>query len=82
MRSRSRAYDPQLVKLMGEARDSAWNDFSPQPKNKKLARSLMASAISEAVEAGSRDRDVLVRKATVVLMAAIKLDPELLTGGD
>jgi hypothetical protein len=33
-------------------------------------------AIIEAIEAGKRDHAVLVRKATVKLMAAIKVDPE------
>ena len=76
-----RARKPQLANVMSEALDRAWNDFAPKPKNKKLARQLMASAISEAVEAGSRDFDVLVRRATVVLIAAVKLDPNRLMAG-
>jgi hypothetical protein len=74
----SAAYGPPIVNLMGAAMDKAWADFEPRPKNKGLARSLMASAI---IEAGRRDHDVLVRKATVTLMAAIKIDPEALRAG-
>jgi hypothetical protein len=74
----SGAYDPELTVLMGAALDSAWSDFAPRPKNEVLARSLMASAIIEAVEAGERNKAALVRKATVALMAAVKVDPKLL----
>jgi hypothetical protein len=77
-RFHSGAYDPELTVLMGAALDSAWSDFAPRPKNEVLARSLMASAIIEAVEAGERNRNTLVRKATVALMAAVKVDPKLL----
>ena len=38
----------------------------------------MASAVVEAVEAGDRDVASLVRKATVTLIKAIKIDPDLL----
>lgn len=74
----SGAYGPELVKVMTSALDRAWDDFEPRPKNLSLARSLMASAIIEAVEAGDRDEQSLVRKATVTLIKAIKVDPELL----
>jgi hypothetical protein len=73
------AYGAAIVNLMDSAMDKAWADFEPLPKNRGLARSLMASAIIEAVEAGKRDHDVLVRKATVTLIAAIKVDPEALS---
>ena len=63
---------------MSDALDRAWGDFAPRPKNESLARSLMASAIIEAVEAGDQDRLSLVRKATVTLIKAIKIDPDLL----
>ena len=74
----SSAYSPELVKVMSDAFDRAWDDFAPRPKNATLARSLMASAIVEAVEAGDRDHASLIRKATVTLIKAIKIDPELL----
>jgi hypothetical protein len=77
-RFHSGAYDPESTVLMGDALDSAWRDFAPRPKNEVLARSLMASAIIEAVEAGERDKVGLVRSATVALMAAVKVDPKLL----
>jgi hypothetical protein len=78
----SGAYGPELVKVMSDAFDRAWDDFAPRPKNEALARSLMASAIVEAIEAGDRDHDSLVRKATVTLIKAIKIDPELLNAAD
>jgi hypothetical protein len=76
----SGAYGPELVKAMSDALDRAWDDFAPRPKNETLARSLMASAVIEAVEAGDRDHASLVRKATVTLIKAIKIDPDLLNG--
>jgi hypothetical protein len=74
----SGAYDPELVKEMSQAFDRAWGDFAPRPKNEELARSLMASAIIETVEAGKRDQDDLARGATLALMKAIKINPKLL----
>jgi hypothetical protein len=74
----SDAYDPEMTKLMGEALERAWSDFQPRPKNERLARSLMATAIIEAVEAGDADKNALVRAATVGLMTAIKADPNAL----
>lgn len=78
----SGAYGPELVKIMSEAFERAWDDFAPRPKNEALARSLMASAIIEAVEAGDQELDSLVRKATVTLIKAIKVDPDLLNATD
>jgi hypothetical protein len=74
----SGVYEPELVETMGRAFDSAWADFAPQPANKDLARSLMATAIIDAVELGARDHESLVRRATVALMIAIKTDPKAL----
>jgi hypothetical protein len=74
----SGVYEPEMVETMGRAFDSAWSDFAPQPANKDLARSLMATAIIDAVELGARDHDNLVRRATVALMIAIKADPKAL----
>jgi hypothetical protein len=77
----SDAHGTSIVNLMGAAMDKAWADFEPRPKNEFLAKSLMESAIIEGIEANVREH-VLVRKATVTLMAAIKLDPEALAQGD
>lgn len=74
-------YYPEMLRVMGDALDAAWREFKPTPKNEDLARLVMASAIIEGIEAGKRDHDVLVRKATVTLMAAIKIDPEALRAG-
>jgi hypothetical protein len=74
----SGAYGTSIVNLMGAAMDKAWADFEPLPKDERLARSLMESAIGEGIEANVREHDVFVRKATVTLMAAIKLDPDAL----
>jgi hypothetical protein len=63
---------------MSDAFERAWADFAPRPKNETMGRSLMASAIIEAIEAGDRDQASLVRKATVTLIKAIKIDPKLL----
>ena len=74
----SGVYGPELVKIMSDALDRAWRDFEPRPKNEVLAKSLMASAIIEAVEAGDSGEEALVRRATVTLIKAVKIDPELL----
>jgi hypothetical protein len=74
----SDAYDPEMTKLMGDALERAWSDFQPRPRNARLGRSLMATAIIEAVEGGETDRDALMRAATVGLMTAIKADPNAL----
>ena len=71
----SDTYDPELTKLMGDALEKAWSDFEPRPRARALARSLMATAIIEAVESGRMDHADLVRAATVGLMTAIKADP-------
>jgi hypothetical protein len=63
---------------MSDAFERAWADFAPRPRNERLAKSLMASAIVETVEAGGREPDDLVRSATQVLTEAIKIDPEFL----
>ena len=78
----SDAYDPEMTKLMGAALERAWVDFQPRPKNARLARSLMATAIIEAVEAGETDSSALMRAATVGLMTAMKADPDALDQGD
>jgi hypothetical protein len=74
----SGVYDPDLVKAMGEALDSAWAKFEPPPRNHELARGLMASAIIEAVEAGERASQALAERAERALRAAIKEDPKAL----
>jgi hypothetical protein len=74
----SGVYGPELVETMGRAFDTAWADFIPKPANQGLARSLMATAIIEAVETGTRDHESLVRQAIVALTTTIKADPEAL----
>jgi len=74
-RFNSGAYDPELIKLMSAAVNAAWDAFEPRPRNEPLAKSLMASAVIENVEAGVNDRETLVRRATIALIAAIKIDP-------
>jgi hypothetical protein len=59
----SGAYVAATVILTGATMDKAWADFEPLPENGGLARSLMASAIIEGVEASVRKHEVLVRKA-------------------
>jgi hypothetical protein len=71
-------YYPQILKVMGDALDIAWKKFRPVPKNAELARTVMASAIIEAVEVGELEPATLVDKATRALRAAIKEDPEAL----
>jgi hypothetical protein len=74
----SGVYYPEILKEMGDAFDTAWKKFKPAPKNTELARSLIASAIIEAVEAGESEPATFVGKATRALRAAIKEDPEAL----
>jgi hypothetical protein len=76
----SGAYEPELVKEMSDAFERAWSDFAPRPKDERLAKWLMATAIVEAVELGTRGHEELVRRATVALMTAVKVDPEALDG--
>jgi hypothetical protein len=77
-RFHSGAYDPELVKMMGDALDSAWARFNSPPKNDELAKGLMASAIIEAVEAGERLPEPLADRAERALRAAIKEDAKAL----
>jgi hypothetical protein len=74
----SGAYEPEIVKLMSEAFDSAWARFTPRPSNEDLAKKLLAGAVIELVEGGVRDPEALVRRASMALQAAIKIDPALL----
>jgi hypothetical protein len=74
----SGAYEPELVNEMSRAFEHAWADFEPRPKNERLAKWLMATAIIEAVELGTRHHEHLVRRATVALITAIKADPRAL----
>jgi hypothetical protein len=74
----SGVYDPEILKEMGDAFDTAWKKFKPVPKNAALARTVMASGIIEAVEAGESEPATFVDRATRALRAAIKEDPEAL----
>ena len=64
-------YDPEIVELMGLALERAWAQFAPHPKDKDLARLLMASAILEKVDAGVRAADLLTEAAILALQAAL-----------
>ena len=74
----SGVYYPEILTVMGDALDIAWKKFRPVPKNAALARTVMASAIIEAVEAGESEPATFVDRATRALRAAIKEDPEAL----
>jgi hypothetical protein len=74
----SGVYGPEILKVMGDAFDTAWKKFNPVPKNTELARILMASAIVEAAEAGELRPAIFVDRATRTLGAAVKDDPEAL----
>jgi hypothetical protein len=73
MSARYGEYGPDLVKLMSEALDAAWDKVRLEPKDAELARLIMAGAIIEQVDAGVRRRDQLVAYATSVLAAAATL---------
>jgi hypothetical protein len=69
-------YEPEILKVMGDTFDRAWQEFKPRPNNAELARNLMASAIIEAVEAGAVGPTILVDRALRALRAAIFEDRE------
>ena len=67
-------YDPDILKVMGDAFDRAWKEFKPKPNNAEPSRFLMARAIIQAVNAGSVEASILVDKATRALRAEIGAD--------
>jgi len=73
-------HDLVFARVMGEARDSAWKNFDPPPRNETLAKEYIETAIAKAARAGVREPKVLVRAATIALSVAIKLDPDNLDG--
>jgi hypothetical protein len=56
---------------MGAALEAAWAGFEPQPRDRDLARLIMASAIFENVDRGTRDVELLAAAATQSLHAAV-----------
>jgi hypothetical protein len=72
------AYEPEILKVMGEAFDRAWEEFRAGPKYDELSRFLIARAIIQAVEAGAVEATILVDTATRALRAALGEDREAL----
>jgi hypothetical protein len=66
-------YGPDLVRLMGDALESAWENFAYGAYDPALARLVMASAILDKVDAGVRAHDQLVTAAVSALTVAITL---------
>ena len=71
------AYEPAILKVMGDALDTAWKEFKPKPKDAELARRLMAIAIIKAVRTGAIEPTTLVGSAIRALRAAIWEDREI-----
>ena len=71
-RFNSGLYEPELVKIMGQALDDAWATFNPPPRNTDLARQMLATAIIDAVDAGSCEPTALTRQAIKALKAALR----------
>jgi hypothetical protein len=71
-------YDPELVKLMTDALDSAWRKIETRAESAELARLVLAGAIIDAVDGGSREREELVAKAVAALAAAVSVTGEKL----
>ena len=69
----SREYGPELVVLMGDALDSAWQEATASTQDAELARLVMASAILDKVDAGVRESQQLVMAAVAALRAAISV---------
>jgi hypothetical protein len=57
----SGVYGPELFGEMSNVLEHAWGDFAPRLKNEELVKKLMATAIIEAIELGTRDYEHLVR---------------------
>ena len=65
----SHVYPVEVTKLMKDAFDAAWPNLS-QAWNQELARQLLASAIIDQIDAGSRNQDEIVTAAIAVLASA------------
>ena len=48
-------YDPETLKMMGAAFDTAWQSFSPDLKNHEGARRKLALLILRHMDRGERD---------------------------
>ena len=77
-RFESRRYDPEIIKLMKTALDSAWAMVRIPPKSAELARLVLASAIIDAVDAGVRECEQLAAKDLAELAAAARVTNEKL----
>jgi hypothetical protein len=71
-------YDPELVKKMSNAATRVWGGFEPRPQNESVASSLIASAISEAIDDGSSSPDEWRRRATLAWQRVNKINPDCL----
>jgi hypothetical protein len=80
-RFNSGAYEPELVKIMGDALEAAWKMFSIPAKDVELARLHMASAIIDAVEGGVREETVLSTKAGAALQAVLLVNRTVVRKG-
>ena len=49
------AYDPETLKMMGAAFDTAWQSFSPDLKTHEGARGKLALLILRHMDRGERD---------------------------
>jgi hypothetical protein len=77
-RFESRRYDPEIIKLMKTALESAWEMVRIPPKSAELARLVLASAIIDAVDAGVRECEQLAGRALAALAAAARVSNEKL----
>jgi len=77
-RFESRRYDPEIIKLMKTALESAWEMVRIPPKSAELARLVLASAIIDAVDAGVRECEQLAARGIAALAAAARVTNEKL----
>jgi hypothetical protein len=64
-------YDPELVKIMGDALEAAWRKYDPRPRTVDLARQLLAVSIIEAADRGERTPETLAAAAIRALETAM-----------
>jgi hypothetical protein len=70
-------HDPERVKKMVDALERAWVSVEPRPQNEGAARSILASAIVNAVEHGAQSQDAWTQRAMLTLWKERKMNPEL-----
>jgi hypothetical protein len=73
------AYGPDLVRLMTDALDGAWDRIETAPTDAELSRLVLAGAIIDEVDAGVREHGRLVAKALEALAAAVRVSGEKLS---